>query len=140
MGPKGGDELNLIERGSNYGYPLVSNGDHYDGKVIPDHATQPQYNAPEVSWTPVISPGGFIIYSGRQFPQWQGDGLIAALSGQALVRVELDGSTAREAARYPMGQRIREIEQGPDGAIWLLEDQGEASGGRLLRLTPATRS
>ncbi len=133
MGPRGGDELNLVERGSNYGYPIVSNGDHYDGRVIPDHDTQPQYNAPEVSWTPVISPAGFILYSGNQFPDWQGDGFIGALSGEALVRVEIDGSTAREAARYPMGQRIREVEQGPDGAIWLLEDGGDA---RLLKLSP----
>ncbi|HVF34642.1 MAG TPA: PQQ-dependent sugar dehydrogenase, partial [Candidatus Saccharimonadia bacterium] len=107
MGPRGGDELNRIERGSNYGYPIVSNGDHYDGRTIPDHATRPEFNAPEITWTPVISPGGFIIYSGDEFPQWKGNGLIAALSGKALVRVELDGNAAREAERYEMGQRIR---------------------------------
>jgi len=133
MGPRGGDELNLVERGSNYGYPIVSNGDHYDGRVIPDHDTQPQYNPPEVTWTPVISPAGFVIYSGNLFPDWQGDGLIAGLSAQALVRVEFDGTRAREAARYPMGQRIREVEQGPGGEIFLLEDKG----GRLLKLMPA---
>lgn len=137
MGPRGGDELNLVERGSNYGYPIVSNGDHYDGRVIPDHSTQPQYHAPAVSWTPVISPAGLVIYSGNQFPDWQGDGLIAALSAQALVRVEFDGTGAREAARYPMGQRIREVEQGPGGEIFLLEDQKGGSGGRLLTLMPA---
>lgn len=136
MGPKGGDELNRIERGSNYGYPIVSNGDHYDGRDIPDHDTRPEFNAPEVTWTPVISPGGFIIYSGDRFAEWKGDGLIAGLSSQALVRVEFDGHTAREAARYPMGQRIREVEQGPDGAIWLLEDQKDGKGGRLLKLEP----
>ncbi|MHB8913047.1 MAG: PQQ-dependent sugar dehydrogenase [Lysobacter sp.] len=138
MGPRGGDELNLVERGANYGYPIVSNGDHYDGRDIPDHATRPEFNAPKVSWTPVISPAGFVIYSGSRFPDWQGDGLIGALSGQALVRVEFDGSSAREAARYPMGQRIREVEQGPDGDIWLLEDQKDGADGRLLRLTPAS--
>ena len=135
MGPRGGDELNLVERGANYGYPIVSNGDHYDGKVIPDHDTRPEFHPPAVSWTPVISPAGFIIYSGSGFPQWQGDGLIGALSGKALVRVEFDGTTAREAARYDMGQRIREVEQGPGGDLWLLED---GSGGRLLKLTPAS--
>lgn len=135
MGPRGGDELNLVERGANYGYPIVSNGDHYDGKPIPDHDMRPEFNAPEVSWTPVISPAGFVIYSGSRFPQWQGDGLIGALSGKALVRVEFDGAPAREAARYDMGQRIREVEQGPGGEIWLLED---GSAGRLLKLTPAT--
>lgn len=137
MGPKGGDELNQIERGANYGYPVVSNGDHYDGRVIPDHSTQPQYNAPEASWTPVISPAGFIIYSGTQFPDWQGDGLIGGLSSKALIRVEFSGTTAREAQRYDMGARIREVEQGPDGAIWILEDENKGSQGRLLKLTPS---
>lgn len=135
MGPKGGDELNLVVRGHNYGYPIVSDGDHYDGKVIPDHATRPEFHAPAVTWTPVISPGGFIIYSGKGFPDWTGDGFIAGLSSRALVRVEFDGETAREAARYDMGQRIREVEQGPDGSIWLLEDSPR---GRLLRLDAKT--
>ncbi|HET9484155.1 MAG TPA: PQQ-dependent sugar dehydrogenase [Xanthomonadales bacterium] len=132
MGPAGGDELNLVERGANYGYPIVSNGDHYDGKEIPDHATRPEFRAPAVWWTPVISPGDFIFYSGTEFPDWQGDALIAGLSSKALVRVEFDGTTAREAERYPMGERIREVEQGPDGAVWLLED---GSNGELLKLT-----
>jgi aldose sugar dehydrogenase len=134
MGPKGGDEINRIERGSNYGYPIVSNGDHYDGKPIPDHNTRPEFNAPEASWNPVISPAGFVIYSGDLFPDWKGDGFIGGLSSQSLVRIEFDGDKAREAARYEMGARIREIEQGPDGAIWLLED---GTQGRLLKLTPA---
>ena len=133
MGPKGGDELNLVVRGDNYGYPTVSDGDHYNGKDIPDHSTRPEFHAPAVSWTPVISPGGFIIYSGKRFADWNGDGFIAGLSSKALVRVAFDGTTAKEAARYDMGERIREVEQGPDGSIWLLED---GSGGRLLQLTP----
>lgn len=137
MGPMGGDELNLIERGSNYGYPIVSNGDHYDGRPIPDHDTRPQFNAPEVSWNPVISPSGFIIYSGDAFPDWQGDGLIGGLSSQALVRIEFDGVEAKEAERFDMGQRIRGVEQGPAGAIFLLEDQSDGAGGRLIKLTPA---
>ena len=138
MGPKGGDEINRIERGANYGYPIVSNGDHYDGKVIPDHDTRPDFNAPEASWSPVISPAGFIIYSGDLFGDWKGDGFIGGLSSQALVRIEFDGDNAREAARYDMGARIREVEQGPDGAIWLLEDEDDGSQGRLLKLTPAS--
>ncbi len=136
MGPKGGDELNLIERGANYGYPIVSNGDHYDGKPIPDHDTRPEFAAPKVTWRQVISPAGFILYSGSKFPQWRGNGLIGGLSSQSLVRVAFDGEQAREVERYDMGQRIREVEQGPDGAVWLLEDGKEAGAGRLLRLSP----
>ena len=133
MGPAGGDELNLVVRGGNYGYPIVSNGDHYDGRDIPDHDTRPEFDAPKVTWTPVISPSSMVIYSGTMFPDWQGDAFIGGLSSQALVRVEFDGDSAREAQRFDMGERIRAVEQGPDGAIWLLED---GSGGRLLRLVP----
>ena len=85
----------------------------------------------------MISPGDMIVYSGDQFPGWRGDALIAGLSGEALVHVDLDGTNAREAARYAMEQRIREVEQAPDGSIYLLEDEDEGTGGRLLRLTPA---
>ena len=136
MGPKGGDELNRIERGSNYGYPIVSNGDHYDGTVIPDHDTRPEFNAPETSWNPVISPSSLMFYSGNVFPAWKGDAFIGGLSSRSLVRVEFDGDQAKEAARYDMGARIREVEQGPDGGIWLLEDEDDGSQGRLLKLTP----
>lgn len=138
MGPKGGDELNLIERGANYGYPIVSNGDHYDGRPIPDHDTRPEFAAPKITWTPVISPAGFIIYSGNQFPAWRGNGFIGGLSSHTLVRVAFDGEQAREVERYDMGERIREVEQGPDGALWLLEDGKDAGAGRLLRLAPRT--
>ncbi len=136
MGPKGGDEFNLVKRGANYGYPVVSDGDHYDGRDIPDHATRPEFEAPLVVWREVISPAGLAIYSGAAFPDWQGDAFIGGLSSQALVRVEIDGTSAREAARYDMGARIREVEQGPDGALWLLEDGADDSRGRLLKLTP----
>ncbi len=136
MGPEGGDELNLIEKGANYGYPIVSNGNHYGGKPIPDHATRPEFRAPAITWTPVISPAGFVIYSGDRYPGWTGSGLIGGLSSQALVRVTFDGDTAREAERYDMGTRIREIEQGPDGTVWLLEDGRRGGQGRLLRLDP----
>ncbi|HEY0660115.1 MAG TPA: PQQ-dependent sugar dehydrogenase [Lysobacter sp.] len=132
MGPQGGDELNLIERGSNYGWPIVSNGSHYGGDDIPDHDTRPEFNAPEAWWTPVIAPAGFIIYSGSELPYFHGHGFIGGLKSQALIRIEFDGVQAREASRYPMGQRIREVEQGPDGAIWLLED---GVGAQLLKLT-----
>jgi glucose/arabinose dehydrogenase len=136
MGPKGGDELNLVQRGRNYGYPIVSNGDHYDGKDIPDHRTRPEFEAPKVSWTPVISPGNMIFYSGSAFPAWRGDVLVAGLSSKALIRVDVNGSNAREAERWDMGKRIREVEQGPGGSVFLLED-GEK--GRLLQLTRAAR-
>jgi glucose/arabinose dehydrogenase len=133
MGPQGGDELNLIERGSNYGWPIVSNGSNYDGSDIPDHSTRPEFNAPEAWWTPVIAPAGFIIYDGNLFPYFRGNGFIGGLASTALIRIQFDGNTGREVSRYPMGQRIREVEQGPDGAIWLLED---GSNVRLLKLTP----
>ncbi|TBU94474.1 PQQ-dependent sugar dehydrogenase [Phytopseudomonas dryadis] len=133
MGPAGGDELNLIKRGENYGYPEVSNGNHYGGKPIPDHDTRPEFEAPKITWNPVISPAGFVIYQGQRFPGWDGSGLIGGLSSQSLVRVAFDGDNAREVERYAMGARIREVEQGPEGSLWLLED---GSGGRLLELLP----
>lgn len=133
MGPAGGDELNLIVRGENYGYPVVSDGDHYDGRSIPDHDTRPEFAKPKIVWTPVIAPAGLMIYQGDMFPLWQGDAFIGGLRSKALVRIEFTGEEAREATRYDMGERIREVEEGPDGAIWLLED---GSGAKLLRLTP----
>ncbi len=133
MGPRHGDELNLIERGKNYGYPIVSNGDHYDGREIPDHATRPEFEAPKAYWVPAISPAGLIVYGGKKFPAWNGDALLGGLSARALVHVDLDGTSAKEATRWDMNQRIREVEQGPDGDVWLLED---GTGGRLLRLSP----
>ena len=135
MGPKGGDEVNLILPGRNYGWPNASNGSHYDGRDIPDHKPGDGYEAPKVSWNPVISPGGLMIYSGAMFPQWKGDAFIGGLSSQALVRVDLDGTTARKGDQWPMGARIRDVEQGPDGAIWVIEDGGRGSEGRLLKLT-----
>lgn len=135
MGPKGGDEVNLIQPGRNYGWPNASNGSHYDGRDIPDHRPGDGYEPPKVFWNPVISPGGLMIYSGKLFPQWRGDAFIGGLSSQALVRVHLQGTSASKGDQWPMGARIREVEEGPDGAIWLLEDGGK-SAGRLLRLTP----
>lgn len=136
MGPKGGDELNLILPGRNYGWPNVSNGENYDGVAIPPHRPGDGYEPPKLYWNPVISPGGMIIYSGGMFPQWRGSAFLAALSGKALVRVALDGDQARKADRWDMGTRIRDVAQAPDGAIWLLEDGERGAGGWLLRLTP----
>lgn len=136
MGPQGGDEFNLIVRGRNYGYPIVSDGSHYGGADIPDHSTRPEFEAPKISWNPAVSPAGLIIYSGRLFPQWRGDAFMGALSGESLIRIDLDGENARIGDRWPMGARIREVEQGPEGAIYLLEDTRGGTGGRLLRLTP----
>jgi glucose/arabinose dehydrogenase len=136
MGPKGGDEVNLILPGKNYGWPKVSNGDNYDGTPIPDHAPGDGFEAPKVFWNPSISPGGLMIYSGKMFPAWQGSAFIAALSGQALIRVTLDGDKAAKADQWGMGTRVRDVAQAPDGAIWLLEDGRGGTPGRLMRLTP----
>ena len=136
MGPQGGDEVNLIRPGLNYGWPNASNGSHYDGRDIPDHKAGDGYEAPKIWWNPSISPGGLLYYSGDLFPQWKGSLFIGGLSGMALIRVKLDGDKAEKADQWDMGERIREVEQGPDGALWLLEDGGK-SPGRLLKLTPA---
>ena len=133
MGPRGGDEVNLILRGRNYGYPRASNGSNYDGVDIPDHRPGDGFEAPKVWWNPSISPAGLIIYSGDLFPQWKGDALFGALSGQALIRVDIDGDKARKADQWDMGHRIREVAQGPRGEVYVLED---GPGARLLKLTP----
>ena len=135
MGPMGGDELNLVQRGANYGYPIVSNGDHYDGRDIPDHYTHPEFSTPAAFWNPVISPSSLMFYSGSEFPDWQGDAFIGGLSSESLVRIEFDGETAREAQRFDMERRIRAVEQGPNGAIWLLEGGRRGGKGFLLKLT-----
>lgn len=135
MGPRGGDELNLIIPGKNYGWPEVSYGSHYEGQDIPDDHKGRGFEEPKVWWNPSISPGALMIYSGDLFPQWKGDALIGALSGQSLIRVDIDGDKARKANRWPMGARIRAVDQGPRGEVYLLED-GE--GGRLLKLEPAS--
>ncbi len=136
MGPRHGDELNRIVRGGNYGYPVVSNGDHYNGTEIPDHDTRPEFLKPAAWWTPVISPGNLMLYTGDQFPDWKGDFLAAGLSSRAIVHIETDGESAREVARHVLGARIRSIVQGPEGELWVLEDEGVGSEGRLLKLTP----
>ncbi len=135
-GPAGGDELNLVKPGQNYGWPLVSDGDHYDGRPIPRNATRPDLARPALSWNPVIAPGDFVFYRGDLFPGWRGQAIIGGMKPNVLVRVAIDGETAREVARYPMEHRIREVEEREDGSIWLLEDGKESGAGRLLKLSP----
>lgn len=136
MGPRGGDEFNLIEKGKNYGWPVVSNGRNYSGIDIPDHDTRPEFEAPKVSWTPVISPSSISIYtSGSQndFPAWQDDALMSGLSSKALIVVDMDeAGAAYERYRYDMGARIRNVLT-VNGEVWVLED---GDSGRLLQLVP----
>lgn len=134
MGPKGGDELNLILPGRDYGWPAASFGDNYDGTPIARPRPGDGFEAPRAWWNPSISPGGMLIYSGAMFPQWRGSAFIAALSGEALIRVALDGDQARAADQWDMGERLRDVAQAPDGALWVLQD-----GGALVRLTPVGR-
>jgi len=133
MGPRHGDEFNLTLGGDNYGWPIVSWGDHYSGMPIPDHDTRPEFNAPELYWVPTVAPSGMIIYNGDMFPDWRDNAFIGGLRSKSLVRIRLDGHRAYEVERFAMGKRIREVEQGPRGSIWVLEDKKD---GRLLRLTP----
>lgn len=132
MGPQGGDEVNLIQRGGNYGWPKASNGSHYGGAPIPDHAATDGFVPPKAYWDPSVSPAGMVYYDAALFPEWRNSLLMGALSGQALIRLSVNGAVAAEVDRWPM-QRIREVEVAPDGAVWLLEDGANA---RLLKLTP----
>jgi glucose/arabinose dehydrogenase len=136
MGPRGGDEFNLIEKGNNYGWPVVSNGRNYSGLDIPDHDTKPEFAAPKITWTPVISPSAMSIYaagSHNDFPSWQGNALISGLSSKALIVVGFtEGNTAAERYRYDMGERVRSV-LAVDGQVWTLEDGNDA---KLLRLLP----
>lgn len=134
MGPQGGDELNLVREGLNYGWPEVSMGIHYDGGDIPDHAEGDGYEPPRAYWVPAISPGSLMIYQGDLFTGWRDNAILGGLSGANLVRVELDGDQATPADEWDMGQRIRAVDEAPDGSIWILED---GAGGRLLELRPS---
>ena len=136
-GPKGGDELNLIEVGKNYGWPLVSYATNYDGVESPSPDTRSDLTKPVIYWTPVIAPGNFTFYRGAMFPQWDGSALISGMASKSLTRVTFDGKGgATPVERWDMGHRIRDIAIGPDGAIWMLED---ANPGALFRATPTPK-
>jgi len=133
-GPRGGDELNLIERGKNYGWPLVSYGMNYDGVPIDSHDTRTDLTKPVIYWVPVIAPGNIMFYSGDAFPQWKGNALISGLASESIIRVTFDGKGGATAAqRWNLGKRVRDVEQAPDGTLWMVEDN---KFGGLYHLTP----
>ena len=134
-GPRGGDELNLIEKGKNYGWPLVSYGQNYNGVPIPKPDTRPDLAKPVLYWLPVIAPGNLMFYRSTQtFPQWNGSGFISGMETKSLNRIIFDGhGGAKTAERWDVGHRIRDVEQGPDGSLWMLED---ANPGALIHVTP----
>jgi glucose/arabinose dehydrogenase len=134
-GPRGGDELNLIEKGKNYGWPLVSFGQNYNGVPIPKPDMRPELAMPVLYWVPVIAPGNLMFYTGTQtFPQWNGNGFISGLATKSLNRIIFDGhGGAKAAERWDVGHRIRDVEEGPDGSLWMLED---ANPGALIHVTP----
>ncbi len=134
-GPRGGDELNLIEKGKNYGWPLVEYADNYNAVPIPRPDTRPDLAKPVIYWVPVVAPGNLMFYRGKQtFPQWDGNGFISGMGTMSLNRVIFDGhGGAKMAERWAMGKRIRDVEEGPDGSLWMLED---ANPGALIHVTP----
>lgn len=133
-GPRGGDELNLIEPGKNYGWPLVSYGHNYDGVPIPSPDTRPDLTKPVIYWDPVIAPGNLMFYKGAMFPQWNGSAFASGLGSESLTRITFDGKGgAKPVERWDMGFRVRDIEEAPDGALWVVQD---ARSGGLFRLTP----
>ncbi len=133
-GPRGGDELNLIERGKNYGWPLVSYGMNYNGVPIASHDTRPDLAKPVIYWVPVIAPGNLMFYKGSVFAQWKGNALISGLATRDITRVTFDGQGGATAVqRFSIGKRVRDIEEAPDGSLWMLED---ANPGGLFHLTP----
>jgi glucose/arabinose dehydrogenase len=138
-GPRGGDELNLIEKGKNYGWPLVSYGQNYNGVPIPSPDTRTDLTKPVIYWTPVIAPGNLMFYRGTQtFPQWNGNGFVSGMQTMSLNRIIFDGhGGAKSAERWSVGHRIRDVEEGPDGSLWMLED---ANPGALFHVTPKSSS
>lgn len=132
FGPMGGDELNIPKAGANYGWPVVSWGSHYDGRKIPSPLTHPEFADAIYHWNPVISPSGITFYTAEAIPAWKGNLLIGGLSSQAIVRLTLDGETVTAEERIPMGARIRDVVQAPDGVVFALTDEYD---GRILRLT-----
>jgi glucose/arabinose dehydrogenase len=132
FGPRGGDELNIPKAGSNYGWPVVSWGMHYNGKDIPDPPTHPEFADAIYHWDPVISPSGISFYTADAIPAWKGNLLIAGLSEQAIVRLTLDGEKVTAEERIPLGARIRDVRQAADGSVYAVTDEGD---GKILRLT-----
>jgi glucose/arabinose dehydrogenase len=133
-GPRGGDELNLIEPGKNYGWPLVSYATNYNGVPIPSPDTRSDLTKPVIYWTPIIAPGNLIFYNGAMFPQWRGSALVSGIATRTLNRITFDGKGgATPAERWSVGHQIRDVEVGPDGALWMLEN---ANPGGLFRVTP----
>lgn len=135
-GPRGGDEINLIEAGKNYGWPKITYGIDYNGSQISPYTELPGLEQPLVYWDPSIAPSGMTLYQGELFPEWQGSLLVSALAGKEVRRVELNGDTAgeQESLFTELGQRFRDVRTGPDGAVYLLTD---SPSGQLLRVVPA---
>jgi glucose/arabinose dehydrogenase len=135
MGPRGGDELNLIEAGKNYGWPVIGYGEEYSGARIHETTQAPGMDQPVYYWDPVISPGALTIYSGDLIPEWRGNFFIAGLSSRALVRLVVDHDRVRGEERLltDRNTRIREVVQGPEGALYVLTDDAD---GQLLQLRP----
>lgn len=134
MGPKGGDELNRIEKGANYGWPVVSWGEHYDGRDIPDPPTHPEFEDAARHWTPVISPSGMVFYSGAMFPEWKHNAFIGGLTHREIVRLVFDGTEVIEEERLNLPARIRDVDEAPDGSIYVLTDQGDGNVWRISRM------
>lgn len=132
-GPEGGDELNLIMPGKNYGWPIVSWGNHYDGAAIKRPTKNDGFEPPVIDWTPAIAPSGLIFYTGSLFKGWKDSALITGLKSSMMMRVAINGKVAKELERFNFGERLRDVRQSIDGSIWILQD---APGGKLFRVTP----
>ena len=132
-GPKGGDEVNLVERGRNYGWPVITYGRNYIGTEITDETARPGMEQPKTYWVPSIAPSGLTVYRGDRFPRWDGNLFVGALRAQLLVRLEVDGGRVVKEERLltDFGNRIRDVRTGPDGLIYLLLDENDASVWRL---------
>lgn len=133
-GPRGGDEINVVEPGKNYGWPLVSWGDHYSGEKIPDPPTRPELTDAIYQWTPVIATSGAAFYTGDLLPEWKGNLLVGGLVSEALSRLTLDGERVVDEERIPLAAPVREVRQGPDGAVYVLLGK---QNGEVVRLSPA---